>query len=376
MKPDGPAIDQAILGEPYGQYIDERSATWHGAFAYALIRRLAERSGIKQRYPIPKVGRFLDNDPDSIFLRTSTRPDGNDQEATKKWVGRLLAILQNQKRDFLYYSVMELLVPLYDPLRYSDDRINGALLEVLQRSEKASAAIRGPQQSKEPELDESKFPNPKALEKEEKARQQRRNKRWLEAYHLRQRKDDIDSNARVVGEKLGLRDAVSAFPDVLRLSLKEAALMVAKHPDLKPKLFEYLQPRISDKSPGTVEIIWRADLREFTSWLEELANAAPPPGQNEGPSDKHDAKTVLLAWRETDALTKTKLDIMLTGNIGSGAPIPEVLRTEFERLSSEDKIAIRNFVSWMRTIEVPWMRQYIENVFTPHTPRPDNPMER
>lgn len=83
-----------------------------------------------------------------------------------------------------------------------------------------------------------------------------------------------------------------------------------------------------------------------------------------------------MAWRETDPLTKTKLDIMLTGTIGGGDPIPEVLRNEFEALSSEDKATIRNFVSWMRTISVPWMRKYMENVFTPHTPRPDNPLER
>ena len=370
MKPDGPVTDTAILGEPCDQWIDVESHKWQGAFAYALIRRLAERSGIKQRYPIPKIGHFSDNDPDSIFLRTSAPPDSNDQEATKRWVARLLEILRNPKRDFLYYSVMELLVPLYDPLRYNDDRINGALLDVLQRSEKASAAVPEPREKGEPELDESKFSNPKALEKELEARKQRRNKRWLEAYHLRQRKSEMDSNAVIAAEKLGLRDAVSAFADVLRLSPKEAALIVAKHPDFRPQLVDYLQPRISGKWPGdAIEIVWRADLQEFRPWLESRANSMLP-------GATHDEDLVLLAWRETDVLTKTKLDIMLTGKIGGGYPIPEFLRAEFDRLSKEDKAAIRNFVSWMRTIEVPWMRQYIENVFTPHTPRPDDPMER
>jgi hypothetical protein len=377
MKPDGPVTDMAILGEPCDQWIDVESGGWQGAFAYALIRRLAERSGIKQRYPIPKVGRYVDDDPDSIFLRTTAPPDANDQDATKKWIGRLLAILQNPKRDFLHYSVIELLVPRYDPLRYGDDRINRALLDVLQQSEKASAAIHEPKHKPEPELDYSKFPNPKGLEKEEKARRERRNKRWLEEYHLRQQKSELDSNAKSAAAKLGLRDVVSAFTDVLRLSPQEAALIVARHPELKPKFLEYLQPLISGESPGwAIDPIWRADLREFAPLLEKLANADLAAGEKEEFSYRQQARAVLLAWRETDALTKTKLDIMLTGKIGSGDPIPEILRNEFEALSSEDKAAIRNFVNWMRTVRVPWMRKYMENVFTPHTPRPDNPMER
>jgi hypothetical protein len=153
---------------------------------------------------------------------------------------------------------------------------------------------------------------------------------------------------------------------------------VGRHPDLRPKLVEYLRPQIANKTPGwpndALEIIWRSDLREFTPWLEELANTTPPAGQNDtekSESTTRDARTVLLAWRESDALTKTKLDIMLTGSIGRGASIPEVLRTEFEALSGENKMAIRNFVTWMRTIDVSWSRRYIENIFTPHTPRPD-----
>lgn len=238
MKPNGPMTDNASLGDPCDELIDEKSAEWHGAFAYALIRRLAERSGIKQRDPIPKIVRYVDNDSDSIFLRTTPPPDANDQDAMQKWVGRLLAILQNPKRDFLHYFVMELLVPRYDPLRYNDGRINGALLDVLHRSEKASAAIHEPEEKAEPTLDYSKFRTPKMREKEEEARKERRNKRWLEAYHVRQQKLELDSNARTAAAKLGLRDVVSAFPEVLRLSPQEAALLVARHPELKPKFLE------------------------------------------------------------------------------------------------------------------------------------------
>ena len=75
-------------------------------------------------------------------------------------------------------------------------------------------------------------------------------------------------------------------------------------------------------------------------------------------------------------LTKTKLDIMLSGYIGGGKSIPAVLRAEFEALSKQDQLTVRNFVNWTRTVDVPWSRRYIENIFTPHTPRPDILIER
>lgn len=85
---------------------------------------------------------------------------------------------------------------------------------------------------------------------------------------------------------------------------------------------------------------------------------------------------MLATWKEPDEITKTKLDILLTGHIGQASSIPEVLRTEFAALSKEDQLKVRNFVTWMRTVDVPWSRRYIENVFTPHTPRPDIAFER
>lgn len=383
MKPDGPIVEQASFGEPCGQCMVGKSPTSYESFADTLLRRLTERSGIKDRYPMPKFGRYLDNDPDSVFLRTQSPPDGNDPQATKQWVGRLVEILSNPQRDFLYSTVMEMLVPTSDPLRYSDARIDVALLDVLHRSEKAHVALPEPQETPEEEFDFSRFPNTKAAKKELKAREQRVEESRRKARALRHRKIEIQSNTITAAAKLGLHDAVSAFPEVLRLSPTEAAAIVGRHPELRPKLVEYLQPQTASNTPGwpnnAIEIVWRADLRELTPWLERVANATPPPGQDTAEQSgnvRQEAKTVLLAWRETDPLTKTKLDIMLTGHIGRGASIPEVLRREFEALSKEDQATIRAFVTWMRTVDVPWSRRYIEHVFTPHTPRPDILIER
>ena len=79
---------------------------------------------------------------------------------------------------------------------------------------------------------------------------------------------------------------------------------------------------------------------------------------------------VLLAWNEPDPLTKTKLDILLTGYIGSGVPVLEKLRADFKQLSKEDNLAARNFINWLRTNKAPLPLYYIENALTPDTPRP------
>ncbi len=83
-----------------------------------------------------------------------------------------------------------------------------------------------------------------------------------------------------------------------------------------------------------------------------------------------------MTWRETDPLTKTKLDALLTGTIAGGSYIPEVLRKEFAELPAADQLAFRQFITWMRTVDIGFSRYYLENAFTPHTPRPDVLLER
>ena len=377
MKPDGPVTEKAILGEPCDQCIDRESATWYGSFclrSHPAVSRTV--SGSNNDIPFRRLAATLT----MILTRYSCEP-----------LHRRTGMIRTRRRNgsggfwlsFKTRNEISCTTPSWNCwFRYR-------ILCVIATNESTSRCSTSCSGARRPALlytslserrSRSLMSQSFQTQRHWKRSWKRANKDETNAGWRRMTsvsgKMELDSNARIAAEKLGLRDTVNAFPDVLRLSPWVAALMAAKHPDLKPKLVEYLQPLISDRSPGTIAIIWRADLREFTSWLEELASAAPPHGQNGRPSDADDAKTVLLSWRETDALTKTKLDIMLTGKIGGGYPIPEVLRAEFDKLSNEDKAAIRNFVSWMRTIEVPWLRQYLENVFTPHTPHPDNPMER
>ena len=159
--------------------------------------------------------------------------------------------------------------------------------------------------------------------------------------------------------------------------------MAGKYPQFRPELAELLRPRLAAEQPSTrgsptLQAIWRADSRELTPELERLAAAAlPPPNPNDvRPSAAHKARAIRTAWQETDALTKTKIDVVLTGYIGDANAIPEVIRQEFKALSEADKLSVRNFVTWMRSVDVGWSRHYLELTFTPHTLLPDIPFER
>jgi hypothetical protein len=385
MKPDGPVIQKARIGEPCGQCIAAKESTTYESFADTLIRRLIQRSGIKPRYPKPKIGTHVDPDEDARFL-DSPPPLPNNSGAVKPWLGRLTAILRNPKRQYLHWQVMEILVPISDPLRYDGDRINDALLEVFHRGLEIGAALK--RLEAEDGFDPNRIIDDSArAEREAKASERRRELRRTEQRRLR----DVQFNALVAAGKLGFHDAQKTFRELFDLvkgpasemstddhPLIAAASIAARHPEFREELAKYLDERLSktdeQATRGTViEAIWRADLRELMPQLEQMAALprAIPNSNDLRLTSIEKASLVLMAWRETDALTKTKLDTMLTGNIGGGSSIPEVLRKEFAALSPQDQFTFRQFITWMRTVDVGWSRRYLENTFTPHTPRPD-----
>lgn len=372
MKPDGPSLDEVIIGTPCGQCINaNEDPRAYVGFADSLLRRVVRRSGIKDRYPIPKVGKWQPENEDEQFLNTQVPPEPNDAKAVSEFVLRLCAVLKNPGRASLYDSVMERLVPISDPLRYVDKRIDEALLDVLHRGLAAKAAIKPPPDEQIDEnLGEAEYRKQlDALkEKVEKAREEER------------RLNDLWFTGSSAATKLGMHDATQYFDELMRLgrnktiSLVPAATISGRHPELRKRLVEYV------KADFSLEAVWRADIRELEDEVKQLAGSDSAydlfykftPEQERA----HQAAVLLATWREPDKLTKTKLDILLTGSIGRAVDIPEVLRKEFAELPKSDQLRVRNFVTWMRTVDVPWSRRYIENFFTPHTPRPDILFER
>ncbi len=388
MKPDGPVIEETIISEPCGECIAQGDGTSYQSFADALLRRLAERSGIKRRYPVPKVGKHFDPDEDARFL-DNPPPERTDAEAVKRWIERLVEILRNPERQYLHSDVMDMLVPISDPLRYPDERINEALLDVLHRGREAAANFK-PDETRYPEFDPDQ--DEETANRREAEYKLKRDQAWKEQSRIR----ELRSNADSAAEKLGVHDAVSSLPELLKLAsqtpeepfsrntaLIGAAAVVGRHPTLRSGLVDQLKAKLEAMNGNEtldfviINCVWRADLRELTPQLERLFSVPPPPdAKNPTWRVAHAAGSVLMTWRETDPLTKTKLDALLTGTIAGGSYIPEVLRKEFAELPAADQLAFRQFITWMRTVDIGFSRYYLENTFTPHTPRPDVLLER
>lgn len=370
MKPDGPRLDEVMIEEPCGQCINaNKQPNAYVGFADLLLRRVIRRSGIKDRYPIPKVGKWKPEDEDDDFLHNQRAPEPTDAKAVSEYIQQLCAILKNPERTHLYYEVMEQLVPVSDPLRYRDNRIAEALLFAMHRG-LAEKREPPPVPHIDSDLDKAEREKQRAARKEE----------FEKAYREGRKIKDIKDAAPRAAGKLGMRGARQAFDELLRLGkdkiipLMPAAKIAGRHPDLRRQIVD------SVKAGLDLETIWRADIRELEGELEKRAGSDSAYElfyKYTAEQEKaHHAAILLATWREPDKLTKTKLDIMLTGAIGRAADIPEVLRKEFSELSAADQLNVRNFVTWMRTVDVPWSRRYIENYFTPHTPRPDILFER
>ena len=285
-----------------------------------------------------------------------------------------------------------MLVPTSDPLRYNDARIDVALLELVRQGVAAASQLEAleNERAKRSDVDPAQSADAATLAREFDARKARFENEQFEERRLRY----LQFTGTRAIEKLGFHDAVSAYPELLRLAreaklgstpgtnqpLIAAASIAANHPELQPMLAEYLKARLGDAADklglAVLEAIWRADLRQFTPELEQLASMPPPAVPGPFGSAMHHATLILRTWRQPDPLTRTKLHGLLSGYLGRSNSVPTILRTEFNALPAGEQLAFRQFVSWMRSVEVPWLRTYLENTFTPHTPRPHSHIEQ
>jgi hypothetical protein len=405
IKPNGPSFNQVMLDSPNGEDLNDEQFSSLPAIAYQLVQRLIEREGIKPRRPLPTIGHHVDPNSDAEFLRLHPKPDSDDPAAVTRWAEQMSSILRNPARYEMYNDVLYALVPTPDPSRYKASTINRALFDLMRRGDDERAVHE--KAAHEAEAEQQKLLSDLTQTGSGKTEEKHRVLTKL-VVNEQSAALTVYLAQNTAGEMLGLRDVVAAFAELLDRAhrprpkgenygfttsgyLTGAAAIVGNHPQMRGPLLAYVRKQLanirqSQVSPEQLfDVVWRADLRELAPELQKLATASPD--ENEDPSISmrpaptgngkfHAARVILLAWREADRLTKTKLDAMLNGYVGRSNAIPEVLRSEFDALPPADQLTFRNFVTWMRSVEVPWSRRVLEDVFTPHTPRPDTPIER
>jgi hypothetical protein len=398
MNPNGPYFGRGLLGSPNAEDLGNEEFSSLPAFAYAVIGRVIERQGIKLRRPLPTIGRYVEANADATFLRLHPAPESDEKSIVRHWIEQMIGILRKPDRFKMYNDVLCALVPTSEPLRYKDPAIDRALLDLLREADPAAAlhdqAAKAVKAQQQKIWDDTAQGNTNI----DSARQ-----RELSNQYVGEKSAAlcIRMAAETAGEMLGFRDQASVFSALMErakrpkheddgfidsYSLTGAAALAGKYPKLRPPLISYLRTQLVDIRKSQVnaqqffDCIWRADVRDLTPDLEKVATSSPEenedgamytrPAPPEGNGKFHAARAILIAWRETDPLTKIKLDALINGYISRGGPISDLLRTEFGTLSADEQLAFRNFITWMRTVDVSLSLECLEDVFTPHTPRP------
>src|SRR5439155_18217082 len=94
--------------------------------------------------------------------------------------------------------------------------------------------------------------------------------------------------------------------------------------------------------------VWRGDFHELTPVLQSMATESPDEVEDERGSSWtdpphpvvgrfHDARRILIAWRESNALTKLKLDAIIEASSGYIEAPGEPLRRQFAALPDAER---------------------------------------
>ena len=330
VQPGGPRKQQfalcwTSLSECYSETFD---TNLYASFIDFLFRETFQRQGVDFRQITAVLGHESYSSADERFKWTAKPPAPNDAAASE-WLDRMLRILKKDR-----YVIWDL-VSFEEPLRYSDSRIDDALFQIL-RDGLSPAALKG-------RMGDAKF-----------------------------------RDATLAAEALARRRRVEAFPiiiDLLRAGngdvsyhkndlLKAAVILARRKPEYRNELTAYLTTQLNDiaRSPHNAGVlfdsVWRADLREMTPILKRLAIASTDEIEDDYGSSRishpqpvsghfHGARRVLIDWKETDALTKLKLDAIIEASTPFSSGHPEFLRQEFEALPEEERRTFTKFVRWL-----------------------------
>jgi hypothetical protein len=331
VEPGGPrkrefTLCYASLSECYYETFDN---DLYAGFVDFILRDTLKRHGADLDETTAVLGEESYSSAEEKFVYTSKPPPPNDP-GTPKWIERMLRNLDKYR-----YSVISDLASLDEPLRYADPRIDEALFRVARQG----LAPRPP--------------NPRTGQ------------------------SDFEDAARAA-HALATRKRAEAFPIIMQLLkgggnemryskeelLDAASLLSSAKPEFEQKLTEYLSTQLNElaKSPHSsselFESVWRANLRALTPLLEKMATASPEEIEDEQGSAKidpprpvvgrfHGARRILIAWRESDALTKLKIDAIIeASSFHLGGPA-EFLRQEFKAVPADEQQKFIAFVGWL-----------------------------
>ncbi len=331
VHPDGPRKQEitlcpASIGECYYETFD---TDLYASFISFLLRETLSRHGVDLDDPTAVLGEETFSSAEEKFVFTTKPPPPNDPTAPR-WIERMLKNFEKHTS-----SVISRLASIEEPLRYSDSRIDDALFRVLRGGL-----------------------SPHALD---------------EKTYQRGFKDAADAARALAGRK-----QADAFPVIMQLLevrndhvryakdnlLEAATLLASSKPEYREKLVEYLTAHLDGlpQSPhfagDLFDSVWRGDFRELTPLLEKMATASPDEIEDEQGSSKtspaqamvgrfHDARRILVDWREPDPLTKLKLDAVIEASTPYGSGLAEFLHHEFVALPEDERRTFREFVRWL-----------------------------
>lgn len=321
-----------------GRYGNEFNIDLHASFTQFLFSHALKEAGADLHDATSTIGREEPLSEAEKFLKSAEKADLSKEEQTPV-VNRMLKLLENPKGTSIW-SVIWALVPFEAPMRFPDPRIDAALLRVLRRA------------TTTPETHPDSF--------------------------------EVKSDAARAASALGWRECAEALPILLKLlELKDStapdnmfealAHIAGRHPESRRTVMEFLEKRLPEATgdhahnPNYVfDTIWRGDLRDFESALEQRATSTPEEMEDPGswhPRDGeppprtgrfHIARTILAAWREPDPLTRLKINLVLQASSNVSARPPRFLRDHYRELYATRGEEIRQFVATMEGYPMPY----------------------
>jgi hypothetical protein len=350
VEPGGPNRQEFTLcPAPLSEcYYDTFDPDLYAGFVHFILKETLKRHGVNlDETTTGELGEESFSSEAEKFVYTSKPPAPSDPEAAK-WIERMLRNLEKYRS-----GVISKLASLDEPLRYTDPRIDEALLRVARQGLTARAPPR------------------------------------------RTGRSDFQDAVRSA-HALATRKRKEAFPIIMQLLhsgpnetyakdelLDAASLLSPASPDFEQELMEYLTTQFNEltQSPHfsseLFDSIWRANLRGLTPLLEKMATGSPEEIEDERGSTRvepprpvvghfHGARRILVAWRESDPLTKLKLDAIIeASSFHLGGPA-EFLPQEFKALPADQQQKFIAFVAWMETQrpeDSSWYLEPLKEVF-------------